>query len=66
MKINLNVAASLLMLLATGNYKLPKSATSNNRWHIDRAPAGSALEADRKAVAAMKRAARAAKRAPKP
>lgn len=59
MKINQNLAAALLMGLASGEYRYRRGITDGNRTHMDRAPRGSTQEAERIAAAEAKRARRA-------
>jgi hypothetical protein len=61
MKINHNLAAALLTSFAQG-WRRPPSITDGNRIHTERAPRGSALEAERIAAAERRRRQRAAKR----
>jgi hypothetical protein len=62
MKIDHNVATVLLLGLAAGELRYPPTATSSNRLHTERAPRGSAAEAERMAAAEAKRARRASRR----
>lgn len=57
-----NIAAALIMGLTGGTLRFP-TITDGNRIHTERAPAGSALEAERIAAAERRRRHRAAKRA---
>lgn len=61
MKIDHNVAAVLLLGLASGEFKFAPHITQGNRLHAERAPRGSAEEAERLAAAAAKRARKAAR-----
>jgi hypothetical protein len=56
-----NLAAVLLLGLASGEFKFARGIASGNRLHTERAPRGSAEEADRLAAAAAKRARKAAR-----
>jgi hypothetical protein len=61
MKINQNVAAVLLIGLASGEFTFPRGMASGNRLHTERARAGSVEEAARIAAAAAKRQRKAAR-----
>ena len=63
MKIDHNVAAVLLMGLASSEFKFPRGMASGNRLHTERARAGSAEEAARIAEGDAKRNAKLARRA---
>ncbi len=63
MKINHNVAAVLLLGLASGEFKFPRGMASGNRLHTERAPLGSREEAARIAEGDAKRNAKLARRA---
>jgi hypothetical protein len=63
MKMNHNLATVILLGLASGEFSFPRGMASGNRLHTERAPRGSAEEADRIAAAAAKRARKLAKRA---
>lgn len=51
-----NVAAALLMVAASGSRFHRRQITDANRVHVNYAPTGSALEAERMAAAEAKRA----------
>ena len=63
MKIDHNVAAVLLLGLASGEFKFPRGMASGNRLHSERAPRGSAEEISRIAEGEAKHAAKLARRA---
>lgn len=55
MKMNHNLAAALLTGITSGQFGYPRSCTSGNRIHTDRAPKGSAEAIARIAAADAKR-----------
>ena len=59
----LNINLRRKRTFAVDRYQMPRGMTANNRLHTERAPRGSAEEADRIAAAAAKRARKLAKRA---
>lgn len=63
--MNHTLAAALLMGLSSGTLRQPKSCTSGNRIHTERAPRGSPEHLRALADAEAKRVRKAAKRAGK-
>jgi hypothetical protein len=61
MKMDHNLVAAMLIGMAAGEYRFPSRITDRNRLHTERAPRGSAAEADRMAAAEAKRARKAAR-----
>jgi hypothetical protein len=61
MKYDHNVFAVLIAGLTSGEFRMPKQITSDNRLHTERARPGSREEAERISVARLKRQRRAAR-----